>query len=124
MFENSCESKYLYSDRKRLKQVILNLLSNAIKFAPAGYVELKFAEYDGTLEIVVTDTGKGIPEDKIDKIFDKFVQVHDITEEALSGTGLGLSIVKALTKTMDGQIEVTSMLGSGTQFLSNFPSPK
>ncbi|MDX1959713.1 MAG: ATP-binding protein [Leptospiraceae bacterium] len=112
--------KNLFGDSVRLNQIFLNLISNAVKFTDKGKVILKiktirkektFHEF----EIQVIDTGIGIPEDKIDTIFERFTQTHDNTKK-YGGTGLGLSIVQKLVELMGGKIFVESKQNQWTKF--------
>ena len=111
----------IMADSMRLNQILLNLLSNAIKFTDAGSIVLKLVvlEAEDTrlkLEFSVTDSGIGIPEDKIDKIFESFEQADDDTDHKYGGTGLGLSIVKKLVELKGGEMKVSSTFGEGSTF--------
>ena len=111
----------LLGDAKRLHQIILNLLSNAVKFTSGGKisVDVRLLNEDDekvTIEFSVADTGIGIPENKIDKIFENFQQVHTDTTKMYGGTGLGLAIVKQLVEAQGGSITVKSKMGLGTTF--------
>ena len=107
-------------DPGRLRQVILNLLGNAIKFTHDGHIVLKVsAERRGDaslLHIEVTDTGIGIPADRIDRLFKTFSQIDSSTTRHYGGTGLGLSIVKRLAEMMGGEVGVISTPGQGSTF--------
>ncbi|KUG28565.1 hypothetical protein ASZ90_001559 [hydrocarbon metagenome] len=115
---------YLRGDPVRLRQVIFNLAGNAVKFTPSGEVRivvdrLPMARDAGervTLSFAVTDTGIGIPEDKLDGIFQKFTQATDSITRTYGGTGLGLSISRQLVELMGGTITVRSRLGQGSRF--------
>jgi PAS domain S-box-containing protein len=118
--------KYISGDSMRLKQILLNLLSNAFKFTEKGKVELKAypVVIDDTkvlLEFVVSDTGIGISEDKIERLFEKFHQLDSSTTREYGGTGLGLSIVKKLIDLMGGDIRVESEAGKGSNFIFQIP---
>jgi PAS domain S-box-containing protein len=108
------------TDPVRLRQVLLNLLSNAIKFTEKGAIDLRATVShmpDGRkLVMEVTDTGIGIPKDKLDSIFDEFSQAEASTTRRFGGTGLGLAICRQLIEAMDGEIDVRSELGVGTTF--------
>lgn len=113
----------ILSDSRALRQVLVNLISNAIKFTEQGHILVKVnclqqVENKAQLEIIVEDTGKGIPADKLDMVFEKFSQVEDAytRDASKSGTGLGLAIVKKLTTLLDGTIHVTSEVGKGSSF--------
>ncbi|MDR3109409.1 MAG: response regulator [Planctomycetaceae bacterium] len=108
-------------DGNRLRQVLINLLNNAIKFTEVGGVRLhiKVLGYDTntiTIEFSVTDTGIGIPADKMNKLFRSFSQVDSATSRNYGGTGLGLVICKRIVNLMGGEIEVESKAGSGSRF--------
>ena len=112
---------YLYGDPGRLRQILLNLLTNAFKFTVMGHVLLniqcEFLAHDNiVIRVEVEDTGKGISEDKIPFLFDKFTQEDSSTTRNYGGTGLGLAICRSLVKLMDGEIGITSQLGKGSTF--------
>jgi len=108
---NSAETLVMAHERMLL-QVLLNLLSNAIKFTNSGYVELYCEKTDDDVEIKIRDTGRGIPKEKIDKIFEPFEQAFEGDE----GIGLGLKLVKDMCETMNIKIEIESKEGFGTTF--------
>ncbi len=108
-------------DPGRLRQIIMNLIGNAIKFTHEGYVVLDVNGTLGpdgrlTLRIEVTDTGIGIPTDRLDRLFKSFSQIDSSTTRHYGGTGLGLSIVKRLAEAMGGEVGVCSNSGSGSCF--------
>ena len=109
----------LVGDPARLRQVVLNLLSNAVKFTAAGEVVLSVArepESGLVLKFSVRDTGPGIPPDKLDMIFEAFVQADSSTTRNFGGTGLGLPISRQLATLMGGRLWVESRVGSGSTF--------
>jgi PAS domain S-box-containing protein len=111
----------LVGDPVRLHQIILNLVSNAVKFTNEGKITvsvrlLKEDEEKVTIEFAVTDTGIGIPQDKIGKIFDNFQQASSGTSRLYGGTGLGLAIVKQLVEPQGGSIKVISKVDEGSTF--------
>jgi PAS domain S-box-containing protein len=124
----------ILGDRTRLQQVLVNLISNAVKFTQEGHVHLRLAVADreagrgevgksGDLcEILVCieDTGVGIAADKLESIFDPFVQGDSSTARRYGGTGLGLAIAKRLVEAMGGSIEIRSELGAGTTVCFSF----
>ena len=117
--------KYLVGDKIRLTQILTNLLDNAVKFTHRGNVSLniKLLERKSKnlkVEFEIKDTGIGIQEDKIDSIFESFIQTHDVN--TYGGTGLGLSIVKSLINLMNGSLNVESKVDKGTtfKFILNF----
>ena len=101
-------------DAGRLKQVLMNLLSNAIKYtAPGGRVNARAGQRNDSVQVAIEDTGRGIPEQDLPHIFDKFYRVAD-SEGWATGTGLGLSIAKEIVEVHGGQIDVVSQVGVGT----------
>ena len=111
----------LLGDPVRLHQIIINLVSNAVKFTSEGKitVDVRMAEEDKeyiTIEFTVTDTGIGIPSDKMEKIFENFQQASSGTSRLYGGTGLGLAIVKQLVESQGGIISVKSNPGEGSVF--------
>ncbi|MDZ4669207.1 MAG: chemotaxis protein CheB [bacterium] len=113
--------KILLGDSIRLHQILINLLSNAIKFTAKGKILvgvnlLSENEEEVSIEIKITDTGIGIPENKIHAIFENFEQAHTITSSLYGGTGLGLAIVKQLVEKQGGTISVKSKIKEGSTF--------
>ncbi len=111
--------RHLVGDPGRVRQIVINLVGNALKFTPRGHVLLEVeceerTDRDARLRVAVTDTGIGIPEDKLDHIFDKFTQVDASTTRRYGGTGLGLAISKELVSLMGGTLSATSRLGEGS----------
>lgn len=112
---------YLQGDAGRLRQVMLNLLSNAVKFTNVGQVRVRASCLDkddqqAQISISVTDTGIGIPSDKLGAVFGKFTQAEASTTRRFGGTGLGLSISKQLIELMEGVMGVQSTPGEGSTF--------
>ncbi len=120
----------LFGDSIRISQVLFNLINNAIKFTPEkGKIRLKVkllqeTETTHTIAIIVKDNGIGIPEDKLESIFNPFEQVTTDNSRTKGGAGLGLTIVKKLTEMMGGKIEVKSVLNSGSRFKIILPLNK
>jgi PAS domain S-box-containing protein len=111
----------LVGDPVRLHQIILNLVSNAVKFTSKGKITVSVRllsedEEKSTIEFAVADTGIGIAEDKIDKIFENFAQGSSGTSRLYGGTGLGLAIVRQLVEPQGGSIRVTSKVDEGSTF--------
>ena len=126
--DGECVRERLFvGDPTRLRQIILNLCSNAIKFTEKGGVHIDITCENGpspkveTICIAVTDTGIGIADDKIDGIFQKFIQADSSITRKYGGTGLGLAITKTLTEIMGGRINVESVLGKGSIFKVTLP---
>jgi CheY-like chemotaxis protein/HPt (histidine-containing phosphotransfer) domain-containing protein len=119
----------LLGDPVRLNQILLNLVGNAVKFTQEGSVQVnvkmeKEAPDHVILKISVVDTGIGIPEDKLDYIFELFTQATTDTTRKFGGTGLGLPICKKLIELQKGKIKVSSRLGEGSEFTFNIPYKK
>lgn len=106
----------IISDEKRVGQIIKNFLSNAVKFTNKGYVEVKIYEFENSIEIEVIDTGIGMEDSDLERIFTRFKQVDDSRTRKFGGTGLGLAISKELATMLSCKIEVTSQLGVGSNF--------
>jgi signal transduction histidine kinase len=110
------------ADRERMEQVVLNLLTNAIKFTePGGRVEMGWEADGRTVSVHVRDTGRGIPADKLDAIFEPFVQVDPALTRAAEGTGLGLAISRDLARAMNGDLRVASREDEGSVFTLVLP---
>lgn len=108
-----------------LDRAMLNLLSNAVKFTPpTGTITVTAKAKSGNLEITVADTGMGISEEEIGKMFTKFYRTTNAKEEVIQGTGLGLSITKAIIEAHSGTIKVESTLGEGSKFTFTIPIGK
>jgi signal transduction histidine kinase len=113
----------VYSDRQKVKQIVLNLLTNAIKFTPHGHVKVvvRSDEEKRELRIAVEDTGIGISPQDHDKVFEDFRQADNSVTREYGGAGLGLAICRRLAKMLDGRIELVSGLGSGSTFTLVIP---
>ena len=116
----------LYGDALRIRQIIINIVNNAIKFTDSGYVILSMEVLDMDaedvlLQIRVKDTGQGIREEDIAKLFGSFAQVDKKKNRYKEGTGLGLSISKQLVELMHGSIRVESKYGEGSEFILTLP---
>ncbi|HLO84230.1 MAG TPA: ATP-binding protein [Nostocaceae cyanobacterium] len=113
------------ADENRLQQILYNLVGNAIKFTHHGKIEVsaQLLNHDQINKIAVTisDTGIGIPEDKIDQIFESFQQADGSTARIYGGTGLGLAITKKLVELHNGEISVKSVIDKGSQFTFTLP---
>ncbi len=108
--------RYVRTDEKRLRQILVNLLSNAIKFTEAGRVTLQIAYRSQVATITVTDTGPGIPEKYLSQVFEPFQRGEADLERPAPGLGLGLTITRLLTNLLGGEVSVTSQYGEGTSF--------
>ncbi|MBF0371522.1 MAG: response regulator [Magnetococcales bacterium] len=111
-------------DPQRLRQIFLNLLSNALKFTDQGEVTVTAkADTEGLYSFSVTDTGIGIPADRLEAIFSAFVQASADTTRKFGGTGLGLAICRQLVERMGGHIQVESTVGQGSRFFFTLAFP-
>jgi PAS domain S-box-containing protein len=113
---------FALGDRAKIDQVVLNLLSNAIKYtAPGGSVTIKCGASAKVASIAVSDTGRGVPKEKLESIFEPFVQLGRSLSSANEGMGLGLSISRDLARAMGGDLTVSSKLGVGSTFTLTLP---
>ena len=109
-------------DGDKVRQILINLLSNAIKFTPpGGRIDLDCTADEKMFHITVRDSGTGIPPDKLEAIFEPFVQVNRDYSSKHEGTGLGLAISRDLARRMDGDLTVSSTLGEGATFVLSLP---
>ena len=111
------------ADREKVNQIILNLFSNAIKFTPRrGRIDVKTRVEGNTVRIRVSDTGPGIPRDKLERIFEPFIQVNSALTRTTDGVGLGLAISRDLARGMGGDLTVESTVGKGSHFELTLPT--
>jgi len=112
-----------WSDRQKVKQIVLNLLTNAIKFTPLGHVKVivRGDEERREVRIAVEDTGIGIAPQDHDRVFDDFRQADNSVTREYGGAGLGLAICRRLAKMLDGRIELVSNVGAGSTFTLVIP---
>lgn len=111
----------LYLDGNRMQQVFINLLDNGIRYTKDGSITITLTNEETFLQIHISDTGIGIPEEELPLIFDRFHRVEKSRSREHGGTGLGLAIVKRLVELQGGTIGVTSKTGEGTTFTMKFP---
>ncbi|MBF0227123.1 MAG: response regulator [Desulfobacterales bacterium] len=105
----------VHADADRLKQILINLIDNAIKFTSQGFVSIEAQLIKNSIiRICVTDSGIGIPDDQLDRIFEEFIQIDGSSTRSFGGTGLGLAITKNLVELHGGKIGVQSVLNKGT----------
>lgn len=122
VFDTEIEEKLMAIDSDMIERIILNLLSNAIKFTkPGGSIYVYLQEGSNSLIVSVKDTGIGIPEDKLEKIFDRFTQVDKSLARSREGSGIGLSLVKSLVELHGGSIKAVSTLCEGSEFIIELP---
>ena len=119
------EATKVRADREKVNQILLNLLSNAIKFtAPGGSINVDCGGTRRTVWIRVSDTGAGIPADKLQRIFEPFIQVDSGLTRTKDGVGLGLAISRDLARGMGGDLTVESTVGKGSRFELTLPRAK
>ncbi|MEJ5350355.1 MAG: ATP-binding protein [Melioribacteraceae bacterium] len=106
----------IFGDKERLKQVMNNLITNAIKYTETGKIEVGVDEYEREVRIFVRDTGIGIDEKDLNRIFERFYRVDKNRSRDMGGTGLGLAIVKHIVEAHNSKVEVKSELGKGSEF--------
>lgn len=112
----------LVADPEQVERMLVNLLGNAVKFTPDdGRVELVVADRQDSVEIVVLDTGMGIPADEQSQLFTRFFRSSTAMAQAIQGTGLGLTIVRAIVDLHSGEISVSSSEGIGTTVSVSLP---
>jgi signal transduction histidine kinase len=124
--EYSCKlpaaTVYVRTDPDKLRQILVNLVSNSVKFTEVGgHIAVRCAETGDAVAIEVEDTGKGIPPDKLDAVFEPFVQLDSGLTRTTEGTGLGLAISRGLARGMGADLTVRSKLGVGSVFTLTLP---
>jgi signal transduction histidine kinase len=121
--EKEEEQIVVESDPERIQQVTLNLVHNALKFTEKGSVDIECHSHNEYVEIRITDTGIGISEEDVDRIFTSFVQIDNklAKKTTESGSGLGLTITKKLLELLNGRISVKSEFGAGSTFTVYLP---
>ncbi|WP_052261402.1 ATP-binding protein [Ruegeria sp. ANG-S4] len=119
--EVTVEPAPVEGDPLRMRQIFMNLINNAIKFTEFGAIKISLEEQDGTVTVAVEDTGQGIPDDQLELIFNRFIQVDNAQKDGQAGTGLGLAITKNLVELHGGHISVSSTFGQGSRFQVVFP---
>jgi PAS domain S-box-containing protein len=121
-FDTDIEEKIIACDPDKIERIILNLLSNAVKFTDSeGSIFVNMLDKGEYIEIIVRDTGIGIPKDKLEIIFERFRQVDKSLRRSHEGSGIGLSLVESLVKMHGGDIHVESEYGKGTRFIIKLP---
>ncbi|MBA8982893.1 sensor histidine kinase [Clostridium saccharobutylicum] len=109
-------------DADKIERIILNLLSNAIKFTPSGgNILINIHDKGSSIIVSVKDNGTGIPLDKQEYIFKRFIQVDKSLSRNREGSGIGLSLVKSLVELHKGNIKLISTYGEGSEFIMEFP---
>jgi signal transduction histidine kinase len=120
----SCDSSIVArADPEKVTQILVNLLSNAMKFTPAGgHISAECAAVDDAVSLSISDTGLGIAPEKLETIFEPFVQLKEGLSDREGGIGLGLSISRDLARAMKGDLTVESTEGKGTRFTLSLPA--
>jgi len=122
IFDTEIEEKITAFDAEKFERIMLNILSNSIKFTkPGGKIDVTIYDKNEHILISVKDTGIGIPQDMLEKIFNTFTQVDASFRRHAEGSGIGLSLVKSLVKMHEGEITVRSQLGIGSEFIIKLP---
>lgn len=122
IFDTNVEEKIMACDEDKVERMILNLLSNSLKFTPkGGEIKVNFEDQDKYVLISVEDNGIGIPNDKLESIFDRFVQVDKSLSRNNEGSGIGLSLIKSLVELHGGEIWARSRWGDGSKFFIKLP---
>ncbi|HYG07807.1 MAG TPA: HAMP domain-containing sensor histidine kinase [Stenotrophomonas sp.] len=122
VFEDPPPLPMLYTDDKKLAQILRNFISNALKFTPNGHVRVSARpEGEGEVRFSVRDTGIGIPQELQQALFEDFVQVDGPLQKRLRGTGLGLSLCKRFAELLGGRVGVHSVVGQGSEFFVVLP---
>jgi signal transduction histidine kinase len=112
----------IIGDQSRIKQMVINLVSNAVKFTEEGAVRVELRQQDATYwQIIVSDTGIGIPPHTQETIFEEFRQVDSSARRQYGGTGLGLAIVRKFARMMNGSVRVASEVNQGSTFTITLP---
>lgn len=121
--ENEVQDEWVEWDKEKLKRCLTILLENAFKYTPeGGQIKLKVQSSSKKIKISVEDTGLGIKQEDLNRIFDRFFRSSDVRARGIDGSGIGLSLLKALTYTMGIQIEVSSVYKEGSKFTLDIPS--
>lgn len=122
IFDTDEEDIVMSYDKDKIERIILNLISNALKFTNSGgFIFVNLTNKKDCIEISVKDTGIGIAEDKLEIIFERFMQVDKTIRRNHEGTGIGLSIVKAFVELHNGKIELKSEINKGSEFIITLP---
>jgi signal transduction histidine kinase len=122
-FNIAPEANAIFADRNQIERIFINVIDNAIKFSPQkGKIIIEAHKEKNDVQIDITDTGCGIPEEALEKIFEEFYRVDNPINQETKGTGLGLALVKRIVQTHNGKIWVKSKVGNGSTFSFTIPS--
>lgn len=122
IFDTDVEEKIIAFDEDKIEKIILNLISNALKFTnKGGSIYVNILDGEETVKVSIKDTGIGIPYDKKESIFERFIQVDKTLKRKAEGTGIGLSLVKSFIELHKGNIDVKSEVGQGSEFIITLP---
>jgi signal transduction histidine kinase len=122
-FDTDCEEKIMAVDIDKIERIILNLLSNSTKFTDkGGSIFVNMSDLGEKIAISVRDTGIGIPQDKLNSVFDRFSQVDKTLTRNKEGSGIGLSLVKTLVEMHGGTIQINSVEGAGCEVCIELPA--
>jgi PAS domain S-box-containing protein len=111
----------VYVDRGHWEKIVLNLVSNAFKFTFEGHITIRLCRRDGHVELTVTDTGTGIPEHELPRVFERFHRIEGSRGRSFEGTGIGLALVSELVEAHGGHLGVESVVGRGSTFTVSIP---
>jgi two-component system phosphate regulon sensor histidine kinase PhoR len=116
-FDIPQEANSIFADRSQIERVFINIVGNALKFTPAqGKISISARKIDNAVQVDISDTGCGIPEEAQEKIFEEFYRVDNAANQEIKGTGLGLALVKYIIAAHQGKIWVKSKIGFGSTF--------
>jgi PAS domain S-box-containing protein len=122
IFDTDVEEKMMAFDPDKIERIVLNLMSNAVKFTPCGgEIFVNLTDHSESITISVKDTGIGIPEEKFNMIFERFMQVDRSLRRENEGTGIGLSLVKSFIEMHQGTINIKSKINCGSEFIIKLP---
>jgi PAS domain S-box-containing protein len=120
--ENLTDEDYIFTDKVKLNQILSNLIQNAIKYTDIGFIEIECNKNIDKIEFFVRDTGIGIDENQLEKVFDRFYQVDNSLTKKFGGAGLGLAITKAYVEIFGGEIRIMSLINTGTTVYFYIPA--
>jgi PAS domain S-box-containing protein len=123
IFDTEVEERIIACDPDKIERIMLNLLSNSVKFTPeGGRITVNILNENETIKVSIKDTGIGVPEDKLDTIFERFRQVDKSTTRNHEGSGIGLSLVKSLVEMHEGNVSIKSKIEYGTEIVVELPA--